>query len=336
MIVQCPYCATRYQLEEERFQAPNPMLKCSRCRHVFPAPGSKKPPSAKGRKALVPEDESLKLPFENDSWKDEEEAPPAADSDAQDGFVLGTDEEVESSLAPEADADDAQIESEAGLEDDIEIEEEPAAAEPDLTFADDDDVEDEAPPTKPPKRQKPPRSPDHLIVRALLVFLLVVVAAYGSLTWALFTSPALADRLLGPLPVIGTLASNRLRAQDVTLVGIAGQYQRIKDGTEVFVITGEVVSAAPVTLHSVEVRGRLLSSTGAVIAEKSIYCGNAVSAKILGDLTPREVSVLQKIAPPKQFGIKPGDSAPFVIVFMAPPKDAAELSAQVIAASDQG
>lgn len=328
MIVQCPYCATRYQLDEDRFTAPNPMLKCSRCRNVFPAPGSKKPASTKAKKAVLPEDESLKLPFEREPWKDEEEVSSPQETDHQDGFVLGTDEEIESSTAADTDDADEELQaSEEEIEDDVE--EEPASAEPDLTFDDDDDDEPE------PRPRRPPRSPDRLIVRALLLFLIVVVTGYGLLTRALFASPALANRLLGPLPVIGTLASARLLARDVTLVGIEGEYQRIKDGSEVFVITGQVVSAAPVTLHSVEVRGRLLDGEGEVIAEKFIFCGNAVSAKILGDLTPREVSVLQKITPPKQFGIKPGESAPFVIVFMAPPKNAAELSAQVIAASDQ-
>jgi hypothetical protein len=101
---------------------------------------------------------------------------------------------------------------------------------------------------------------------------------------------------------------------------------------EVAVITGEC-SARRGDARSVEVR-RLLGANGDVL-RRNRSMGNAVSAKILRELTTREVSVLQQIAPPKQFGIKPGESAPFVIVFMDPPKDAAELSAQVLAASDQ-
>lgn len=322
MIVQCPYCSTRYQLEEERFTAPNPMLKCSRCRHVFPAPGPKK--ATKGKAAPPPEDESLTLPFEKDSWKDDDRKAKPARDDEQEGFVLGTDEA--DSAEPEQEILDEVIEVDEPLQ--LKDEEPPHAAEPDLSYADEDDEEE-----SPVRRQRP--SAERTIVRLLLVFLVVVVGAYGLLTRALFASPALADRLLGPLPVIGTLASSRLLAGDVTLVGIDGRFQRIKDGSEVFVITGEAVSAAPVTLRSVEVRGRLLGAGGEVLREKSIFCGNAVSAKILGDLTTREVSVLQKIAPPKQFGIKPGERTPFVVVFMDPPKDAAELSAQVIAASDQ-
>jgi predicted Zn finger-like uncharacterized protein len=323
MIVQCPYCSTRYQLEEERFTAPNPMLKCSRCRHVFPAPGSKK--ATKAKKAPSPEDESLTLPFEKDSWKDDDGGAESHPRDHQEGFVLGTDEEIEHPAGPS----DELVDEPLSAVDELEmVEEAPSADEPDLSFADEDELETEL------QGRSPRRSTDRIVVRALLIFLIIVVGAYGALTQALFASPALANRLLGPMPVIGTLASERLLARDVTLVGIEGKYQRIKDGSEVFVITGEAVSAAPMTLRSVEVRGRLLDANGEVVREKSIFCGNAVSAKILRELTTREVSVLQKIAPPKQFGIKPGESSPFVIVFMDPPKTAAELSAQVIAAGD--
>jgi predicted Zn finger-like uncharacterized protein len=322
MIVQCPYCATRYQVDEKRFNAPNPMLKCSRCRHVFPAPGSKKPnTSTKPKKTAPAEDESLTLPFENASWKDDDGEPAAEDGDPQEGFVLGTESKVEA----EEDVDPAIEEPTAPemlVEEDQEDEEEP----PDLTFGDDEESE--------PERRRPVDT-ERNAVRAVLVFLLLMIAGYGILTRALFASPVLADRLLGPLPVIGTLASDRFLARDVTLVGVQGSFQKIKEGKEVFVITGEVVSAAPITLGTIEIRGQLLDSGGKVLAEKTIYCGNVVSAKLLNDLSPRQVSVLQKMAPPKQFSVKPGASAGFVVVFMDPPKGAAELTAQVVGAQPQ-
>ena len=61
----------------------------------------------------------------------------------------------------------------------------------------------------------------------------------------------------------------------------------------------------------------------------------ALFAKVLKDLTPRELSILQKLSPPKRFMIEPGESSTFVIVFMDPPNNAVEFSAQVIAAHRQ-
>lgn len=37
MIVKCPYCATNYNVDRRRLTGSG-MLKCSRCRHVFPSP----------------------------------------------------------------------------------------------------------------------------------------------------------------------------------------------------------------------------------------------------------------------------------------------------------
>lgn len=330
MIVQCPYCATRYQVDEARFNSPNPMLKCARCRHVFPAPGSKKPgASAKSRKIPPPEDESLTLPFDQTSWKDENDAPARAGDDDQDGFVLGTEDQ--------ADGAGAETEAESPVE--IVIEDEPELAEgsvpddeeaaddplPDMSFGDEDD--DDVVPAVATAASR-----ERNAVRAVLMFLLLVLFGYAILTRALFSSPALADRLLGPLPLIGTLTRGSQLARDISLLEVRGVFQKLKSGKDVFVITGDAVSAAPVTLSSVEIRGQLLDAEGKVLAEKRIYCGNVVSAKILNNLTPREVSVLQKLAPPKQFAIKPGDSAGFVIVFTDPPSDAVELSAEVVEA----
>lgn len=321
MVVQCPYCATRYQIDEKRFNAPNPMLKCSRCRHVFPAPGSKKSnTSAKPKKTAPAEDESLTLPFEDASWKDDD-APAVNGHDRQDGFVLGTEDKVE----PE---EDSEVEIDETVADDVVVDEGPEEeAPPDLTYADDEEPE--------PDPRRLADTTERNAVRAVLIFLVFLIGGYGIFTRALFTSPVLADRLLGPLPFIGTLASDQALARDVTLVGVQGGFQKIKEGKEVFVITGEVVSAAPITLGTIEIHGQLLDGTGNMLAEKTIYCGNVVSAKLLNDLSPRQVSVLQKMAPPRQFAVKPGESAGFVIVFMDPPSGAAELSARVVNAQPQ-
>ena len=77
------------------------------------------------------------------------------------------------------------------------------------------------------------------------------------------------------------------------------------------------------------------SSPGRPLDEKVIYCGNVISTKVLKDLTPRELSVLQKLNPTKRFMIEPGESSTFVIVFMEPPRGAVEYAVQVVGAQHQ-
>lgn len=319
MIVQCPYCATRYQVDESRFASANPMLKCSRCRHVFPAPGSRKPSAAaKTRKTAPPPEESLTLPFEKTSWKDDREPAPAS-ADAREGFVLGT-EEADVEVDGVADDDPEAAEAEPEIAGDQAEQGQADELLPDLSF---DEEGDDVQPRAAAARER-------RAVRLVLLSLLLVVLAYAILARTLFASPALARQLLGSLPLIDTLAHGRRLAADMSLVGVHGSFQRLKNGKEVFVVSGDVVSVAPVTVSSVEVRGRLHDADGKVLAEKKIYCGNVVSTKILGDLTAREISVLQKLAPPRQFAIRPGDSAGFAIVFVDPPAGAVEFTAQVV------
>lgn len=172
-------------------------------------------------------------------------------------------------------------------------------------------------------------------VRAIFVFLGLVVAGYAVLARTLFASPVLCDRVVSRLPLIGSLADDRLLTRKVALSDVVVNYQRIKDGKEVLVITGKAVNTSPVALHGVQVVGKLYDGSGRALDEKTIYCGNVISAKVLKDLTPTELSILQKLNPPKRFTIEPGESSTFVIVFMEPPRDIVEFSANVVAAQRQ-
>jgi len=337
VIVQCPYCATRFQLDDARVKGTSPRLRCSRCRQIFAAPSGKaaaRKPTPPPR--LSPADappQSLSLPFEESSWKDEPEAPAAgdfSDAAADEEFTLGTGQPPkEFDLPPpdepaEATAGAAAASDEALAEADLE---EADADEPDGDVEDADEMTRRADTGVQSERGK-------LIVIA--IFLAIVVAGYAGFAAALIASPALGERVIGAitqrLPLLGGFGNERLLTRKVALTDIAASYQRIKEDTEVFMITGRAINTSPVALHSVQILGRLYDAAGQELERKTIYCGNAISTKVLKDLSPREVSVLQTLNPPSRFQIEPGQSATFVIVFMKPPPAAAEFSAQVVSA----
>jgi hypothetical protein len=268
----------------------------------------------------------LTLPFDDAAWKDDAEESPPADlsvPEPDETFTLGTEESPDELRMPAA-----ALEPDTTADPPVKrpIRRHPAPPDDDeLDFQEEDDRE-------PPERDA--RS-ERSSVGAVLIFLAVVVAGYGVLARALFASPALCDRMVSRVPLIGRLGSEQLLTRKVALSEVAGTYQRIKDGKDVFVISGKALNTAPVALHSIQIAGKLLDNTGQELDQKTIYCGNVISAKVLKDLTPRELSILQKLSPPKKFTVEPGESSTFVIVFMDPPRGAVEFSINVVAAQDQ-
>jgi predicted Zn finger-like uncharacterized protein len=343
MIIECPYCARRYEVDAARLTGPNPMFKCSRCRHIFPAPsGGEHPstvPTPKRGKPQPPSEQNLKLPFEEPLGKKPDEsalssAPSGSESD--DDFTLGTEAQPGDLTVPEEDAGPElpRTAPPTVITHDKEPDE-PTEMDVELT-RDDDDIGIEEVVPKRPRRPRTPAPPERSHLVPLFIFLALIAAGYGVLTSALFANPALSDKLIGRIPLIGTLGDERLLVRKVALSDVIGNYQRIKDGKEVFVVTGKALNTAPVALQGVQIAGKLFDNAGAPIGEpKVISCGNVISTKVLKDLTPQEVSILQKLSPPKKFVIEPGESSTFVIVFMDPPRQAVEFTTQVVAAQRQ-
>jgi hypothetical protein len=172
-------------------------------------------------------------------------------------------------------------------------------------------------------------------IRPIFMFLMLVVVGYGALASTLRQDPVLTESLLRKLPFMGRLTEDHLLNRKIVIKELNGGYQRIKDNQRVFVITGQALNNSAVSVGNVQILGRLFDSNSAQLDEKTIFCGNVISMKILRSLTQREVSILQNLRPPKRFAIAPGEESTFVIVFMRPPSGVAEFSSQVIGAQRQ-
>ena len=83
MIIECPHCATRFRLEARQLSGGRSMLKCARCRRVFPAPGQAPSPRRAKRSAA---DDNMSFAFDDD---DEWRAPELTSEDVpEDAFLL--------------------------------------------------------------------------------------------------------------------------------------------------------------------------------------------------------------------------------------------------------
>lgn len=178
------------------------------------------------------------------------------------------------------------------------------------------------PPAKPPVRQ------GGIGVRSVFVFLLIVVGAYGALTWALLDDPDWAEHLTRSLPVIGPALRERSAGESVALIDLDARYERTKDGKNVFVITGKAVNHSPDSLRRLEIVASLYDGAERRLDQQVTACGNPLEAKIR-ELSVHQVSILRSIKPPANFGVQPGGECPFASIFVDVPAAAASFSTEV-------
>jgi len=306
MIIECPHCLTRFRFDPAQLSNSRSMLKCARCRRVFPAPDH--PPSARPRpKAPPPEQKNLSFSFDDD---DEWRAPELTPEDLpEEQFLLNVR------------ADEPEPPRVAAA---------PPRARPrrdDVELVRDDDLDDERTAAA-DDEDEPMREGGGISLRSVAVFLILVVCAYGALTWTLLDDPDWAGRLTQTLPVIGKEVRERTVGQEVALIEVQGRYERTKEGKLVFLITGKAVNHSAESLRGVQIVSKLYDPNARQLDEQVIPCGNPMEAKI-GDLSIHQVAILRGIKPTGDFGVQPGGQCPFVAIFLDVPATVGTFSTEV-------
>jgi predicted Zn finger-like uncharacterized protein len=162
---------------------------------------------------------------------------------------------------------------------------------------------------------------------AAFFFIAIVFFAASAL---ICDEPAASARLLSQAPRIGAYFERPIvPAMLVALHDVRSEYFRLKGGHLALVIRGNARNVAAHPLHLVEIDADLIGGGPRPIASQSVYCGNELSAKMLGEMTPREIEFSQALSPQKAFAMEPSASAPFLMVFINPPARAARLRISV-------
>jgi hypothetical protein len=148
--------------------------------------------------------------------------------------------------------------------------------------------------------------------------------------------PAAIETLLRIIPWVGSsvLKNDHLR-QGIVLEAARPRFQRILGNREVFLLSGVALNRNRVKVREIKIAGYAFGSDGNVLESHVITVGNAISSKIVRDLTDQEIKTLQKQGPVKRFEISPNEAAPFSIVFM---KSSAEIKsfAYRVLSADEG
>lgn len=343
MLVQCPSCHTTYRVSESAVTTAKPTFRCSRCKNVFLL-GTKAP-------AAPPRQEAAELSFSFPARErveaSREEHPGISDfSPAANGPVAEEQElpykietrepaEKEASFEIEKREEDWSIEPRSGaVETPAAKEKTPSPqferpAEPSFVFTRD----------RPPPKAEPETaaaSPD-LPVSLTPYFLLcgVLLLVFSSFTLLYKARPEPVESLLKALPWIGpSIVKNDYLRGGIVLQTSRPRFQRIQGNKEVFLLSGVAVNRNRVKVREVKIEGYIYGGDGKVIERQVITIGNAISSKIVRDLTDREIADLQKQGPVKRFEILPDESAAFSIVFLKGSAAAQSFGYRVLSAEE--
>lgn len=187
--------------------------------------------------------------------------------------------------------------------------------------------ESETTPPLDPYRDRPLSTLPYLSLFGALLLI------YSLLTVMQQSQPRTIETLIKVIPWLGSsvFKNNHLR-QEITLQSLRPSFQTIMGNREVFVLSGVAVNRNPVSVREVRIEGHIYNAEGKEIERQTISVGNAISSKIIRDLTAQEISILQKLSPQKRFEISPDESAGFVIVFLKPSGEVKNFSSLVLSA----
>ncbi len=172
----------------------------------------------------------------------------------------------------------------------------------------------------------------------------ISVIPFISLCWALLlvfslitlvhrAQPSTIETMIGMIPWLGSYVLRNTHLQRaIVLQSVRPSLQTIMGNREVFVISGVAFNRNPVSVREVRVEGYIFNAAGKEIERQAISVGNAISSKIIRDLTSQEISILQKLNPQRRFEIPPEESASFVIVFLKPRGEIKAFSCRVVSA----
>jgi len=159
---------------------------------------------------------------------------------------------------------------------------------------------------------------------------MVIAVLFGALSLAIHIEPGPVARILSQIPQVGAnFERPMVPAMLVALHDVHADYQQIKGGQTALLISGTAENVGGTPLHAVLLAVDLLDAGGKQLASNAAFCGNGLTAAMVGEMTPREIEFLQRLDPQKNFAVDPSKTAPFLLVFIDPPPKITDLRIEV-------
>jgi Protein of unknown function (DUF3426) len=350
VIVECPACHTRYRINDSATLNESTLFECTqdRCREVFPcAPELFNGDPRQESEGHFPVDI---LQANDDADRDEPfvvppvphqlaPSPPAhtkALSPPPQPKVPVSAPPVQPTVQPPSDFFEDEEEGFSLMgEEEEEKEEKPPVAALTVPFPTKPRIymRPEAPPREsaPSRKQLQPTEEPTLSLKVIFAFLGSLLLGYTFLSLYGRLNIESTEAILARLPLIGPrFIASQFSAQHITLSDLKSSLAVTKDSKRILAIAGKATNTAPVPASIIQIEGTLYDSTGKVLGQQQTFCGTETAVETLSNLTTREIGILQRLAPPKQFAVASGQSISFLIVFVNPPATVTELGGRVL------
>jgi len=177
-----------------------------------------------------------------------------------------------------------------------------------------------------------------LTVSIVAISILVIVVLSGAGLYLLQGGPAAFDKV-GLGFVANWFGMESPEEGRITIRNAQAAFYQNKEAGELFVVTGEAVNSFRKARASIHVRVSLYDKKGAVLVQKTAYCGNRLTNDQLASLPMSKIESIMN----NQFGdslsnmgVKPGGAIGFVVALANVPKEAADFGVEVIGSTVAG
>jgi len=175
-------------------------------------------------------------------------------------------------------------------------------------------------------------------VSIIAVSVLVIVALSGAGFYLLQSGPAAFDKL-GIGFVAKWFGMESAEEGRITVRNQQAAFSQNKEAGELFVVTGEAVNSFRSARASILVRVSIFDKKGAVLLQKTAYCGNRLTAEQLTTLPMSKIeSVMNNPFGDSlsNLGVPSGGAIGFVVALPNVPKEAADFGVEVVGSTVAG
>jgi predicted Zn finger-like uncharacterized protein len=198
--------------------------------------------------------------------------------------------------------------------------------------------EEELPPLAISSRRK---GRSWLTISMVVISVLVVVALSGAGLYLLQSGPAAMEKFdkVGLGFVAKWFGMEIPEEGRITIKNPLAAFHANKEAGEIFVVNGEVVNSYKKARASIHVKVSLFDKNGAVVLQKTAYCGNKLSDEQLSTLPMAKIESIMN----NQFGdslanlgVQPGHAIGFVVAIANVPKEAVDFGVEVVGSTVAG